>query len=78
MFYLSYVSLEINDFAGCIRYANDLLKRYEGRLSAKTEFTAKQYLAEAYCMQGMTKDALKILQEKVPIDQALEVTTNSL
>jgi hypothetical protein len=78
LFYLSYVSLEINDFAGCIRYANELLSRFEGRLSQKTEFTVKQYLAEAYCMQGMTKEALKVLSDKVVTDQALEVTTNSL
>lgn len=78
LFYLSYVSLELNDFAGCIRHATEMLKRFEGRIASKTEFTVKQYLAEAYCMQGMTREALKILGEKVSLDSELAVTTNSM
>ena len=38
-FYLCYVSLELNDYAGCIRNGSELLKKY--KLSTKTEFTTK-------------------------------------
>jgi len=40
-FYLSYVSLEIGDYAGCIRNGNELLRRFAGKLTAKTEFSCK-------------------------------------
>lgn len=60
-FYLCFVSLELNDYAGCIRNGNELLKKFAGKLTAKTEFTTKQYIAEAYCMLGMSKEALKLL-----------------
>jgi len=60
-FYLCFVSLELSDYAGCIRNGNELLKKFAGKLTAKTEFTIKQYLAEAYCMLGMSKEALKLL-----------------
>lgn len=62
-FYLCYVSIELNDYAGCIRNGTELLKKFQGKLTTKTEFSTKQYLAEAYCMLGMTKEALKILSE---------------
>ena len=40
-FYLSYVSLEIGDYAGCIRNGNELLRRFAGKLTAKTEFSCR-------------------------------------
>jgi len=62
-FYLSFVSLELEDYAGCVRNGNELLKRFSGKLTAKTEFSCKQYLAEAYCMLGMSTEALNFLAE---------------
>jgi hypothetical protein len=32
-FYLCFVSLELNDYAGCIRNGNELLKRFAGKLN---------------------------------------------
>jgi hypothetical protein len=40
-FYLCYTHLELNDYAGCIRNGNELLKRFSGKLLVKTEFTVK-------------------------------------
>ena len=60
-FYLAFTSLELNDYAGCIRNGNELLRRFQGKLTQKTEFTINQYLVEAYCMLGMSKEAMKLL-----------------
>ncbi len=51
IFYLCYASLEVNDYAGCIKFGQELLKTYPS-LTAKTEFQTKQYIAEAYTMIG--------------------------
>lgn len=60
-FYLCFVNLELGDYAGCVRNGNELLRRFAGKLTSKTEFSCKQYLAEAYCMLGMTTESLKHL-----------------
>lgn len=62
-FYLCYACLELNDYAGCVRNGQELLKRFAGKLTSKTEFTVKQYMAEAFCMLGNSKEAQKLLQE---------------
>ena len=69
--------MEIGDYAGCIRNGNELLRRFAGKLTAKTEFSCRQYLAEAYCMLGMTADSLKYLQEGSKTD-LLNVTSSCL
>lgn len=56
-FYLCYAQLELNDYAGCVRNGQELLKKFAGKLTAKTEFTVKQYMAEAFCMLGNSKEA---------------------
>jgi hypothetical protein len=76
-FYMSFVNLEIDDYAGCVRNGNELLRKFAGKLSPKTEFTCKQYLAEAYCMLGMSKEALKHLQEGSKTD-LMQVTSSCL
>jgi len=60
IFYLCYVSLEVNDFAGCINYGQELLRTYP-TLQARTEFQTKQYIAEAYTMIGNPGKAYQIL-----------------
>jgi hypothetical protein len=76
LFYLCYLNLELSDFAQCIRYGSDLLQKFGSRLSAKTEFSARQYLAEAYCMQGMSKEALKMLGDAKRPDEPICCSSN--
>ncbi len=41
LFYLCFVNLELGDYASSIRYGNELLKQFSGKLTAKTEHTTK-------------------------------------
>jgi len=40
-FYLSYTSLELGDYASCIRHGTELLRTYAGKLTQKTECSVK-------------------------------------
>lgn len=62
LYYLSYVSLELTDYAGCIKHGQDLLQRNLA-LTVKTETSLKQYLAEAYSMVGNFDSALRMLTD---------------
>lgn len=60
-FYLAYLSLELNDYAGTVRYGQECLKQFGSKLLAKTEFSLRMYLVEANCMLGLQNEALKVL-----------------
>lgn len=62
-FYLAYLFLETGDYRNAIKHGETLLKTFEGRLTKKTQFTAMQYLGEAYCLQGQYPKALEMLEE---------------
>jgi hypothetical protein len=62
-FYLAYLFLETGDYRNAVTHGQIVLKKYEGRLLKKTQFTVMQYLAEANCMLGQYTQALKILDE---------------
>ena len=51
-FYLAYLCLETTDYQGTVRHSEIVLKKFEGRITKKTQFTVMQYLAEAQCMLG--------------------------
>ena len=46
-FYLAYLCLETSDYQGAIRHSEIVLRKFEGRITKKTQFTVMQYLAEA-------------------------------
>ena len=53
-FYLAYLCLETSDYQGAIRHSEIVLRKFEGRITKKTQFTVMQYLAEAQCMLGQS------------------------
>lgn len=62
-FYLAYLCLETSDYQGAVRHSEIVLKKFEGRITKKTQFTVMQYLAEAQCMLGQNQKALETLEE---------------
>lgn len=60
LYYLSYTFLVAGDHCNCVKYGLELLNQ-KLPLTAQTDFTLRQYLAEAFSMLGKYDEAIQVL-----------------